>query len=125
MQELEQLIGKMHRTFSDFAGHAIASEISKERPELGHHLHTAVEQFLQLLRQADLDAEGRGDASKDGSPQRYKREKTSRTPSHSSSPTIRDLPEVAFGESFVPDPMNPPIKSDIHWGYSFDNEDGR
>ena len=128
MQQLEQLVGRMHRTFADYADNAIASGLAKRDPALGQGLHGAMERFVELLREAEVDADGEGDggrgegignvsASKHaGRTKGIKKQKGSEAPVQYAE-HAPGMPDVQFAASFVPDAVEDPARRKIRsWG---------
>ena len=124
--DLEQLIGNMYQTFSDYAGNVISSGIANEQPQLGQDLHAAMERFTQLFRDADIggdDEEEAGPSRKRSSQPRHRSEGDLQRLQQSNDPRSGTIPLVQFSDNFLVDPVMNPIHGDERmWGYSLHPE---
>ena len=124
--DLEQLIGNMYQTFSEYAETVISSGIANERPQLGQDLHTAMERFTQLFRDADIGGDDEEDASssrKRSSQPRHRSEGDLQSLQQSNDPRLGNIPLVQFSENFLVDPVMNPMHGDQRmWGYTMEPE---
>lgn len=120
--ELEQVVGKMNRAFTDYADTTIATGITNYKPQFGRNLQVTMEAFERLLREAKIGVHD-GD---DGSPvkgAKMRDDMNSASPFQSASTCPRLMPVPSFTETFVPDHLLPRTEvGGAPWGYNLDAE---